>query len=58
MAPAPARRSCPRSLILVIALGLYVYRVVVQEKKPLQLRLPAATMPEEEAVIAVPTSSI
>ena len=48
----------PSILILVIALGLYVYRVVVQERKPLQLRLPAATMPEEEAAIGTPTSTI
>jgi amino acid transporter len=48
----------PSLLILVIALGLYVYRVVVQEKKSLQLRLPAATMPEEEAVIGAPTSTV
>ena len=48
----------PSLLILVIALGLYVYRVVVQEKKSLQLRLPAATMPEEEAMIGAPTSTV
>ena len=34
--------------ILVVAPGLYVYRVIVQGKKPLRMRLPAATMPEEE----------
>src|SRR6478752_7053863 len=48
----------PSLLILVIALGLYVYRVVVQEKKSLQLRLPAATMPEEEALIGAATSTV
>ena len=42
----------------MIALGLYVFRVVVQEKKSLQLRLPAATMPEEEAAIGAPTSTV
>ena len=47
-----------RFAILVIALGLYVCRVVVQEKKSLQLRLPAATMPEEEAAIGAPTSTV
>ena len=48
----------PSIAILVIALGLYVFRVVVQEKKPLQLRLPAATVPEEEAAIGAPTSTV
>jgi len=48
----------PSLIILAIALGLYVFRVVVQDKKPLQLRLPAATMPEEEATIGAPTSTI
>ncbi len=48
----------PSLLILVIALGLYVIRVVVQDKKPLQLRLPAATMPEEEAAIGTPTATV
>ena len=48
----------PSVLILVIALGLYVYRVVVQEKKPLQLRLPAPTMPEEELAIGAPTTTV
>jgi amino acid transporter len=38
----------PSILLLLIALGLYVYRVVVQDGKPLQLRLPAPTMPEAE----------
>ena len=38
----------PSVVILVVALGLYIFRVVVQDKKRLQLRLPAATMPEEE----------
>jgi hypothetical protein len=32
--------------------------VVVQEKKPLQLRLPAPTVPEEEAAIGAPTSTV
>ena len=35
--------------VLLIAAVLYIYRVVVQEKKPLLLRLPAAATPEEEA---------
>jgi amino acid transporter len=48
----------PSIAILVIALGLYVFRVVVQDKKPLKLRLPAATVPEEEAAIGVPTSTV
>jgi amino acid transporter len=48
----------PSLAILVIALGLYVFRVVVQEKKPLRLRLPAPTVPEEEAAIGAPTSTI
>jgi amino acid transporter len=48
----------PSILILVIALGLYVFRVVVQEKKPLQMRLPAPTVPEEEREIDVPTSTV
>ena len=48
----------PSLLILVIALGLYVFRVVVQDKKPLQMRLPAATMPEEERTMDTPTTSI
>jgi hypothetical protein len=48
----------PSLLILVIALGLYVYRVVVQDKKPLQMQLPAATMPEEEAAIGTPTATV
>ena len=48
----------PSLLILVIALGLYVFRVVVQDKKPLQLRLPAATMPEEEKTLDAPTTTI
>jgi hypothetical protein len=42
----------PSLLILVIALGLYVYRVVVQEKETLRLRIPSPTMPEEEAAVA------
>jgi amino acid transporter len=42
----------PSLLILVVALGLYVYRVVVQEKESLRLRLPSPTMPEEEAAVA------
>jgi len=41
----------PSLLILVIALGLYVYRVVVQEKETLRLRIPSPTMPEEEAAV-------
>jgi amino acid transporter len=48
----------PSLLILVIALGLYVYRVVVQDKKPLQLRLPAPSMPEDERAMDTPTTSI
>jgi amino acid transporter len=48
----------PSIAILVIALGLYVYRVVVQDRKPLQLRLPSATMPEEKAAIKAPTSTV
>ena len=42
----------------MIALGLYVFRVVVQDKKRLQLRLPAATMPEEERSMDTPTTSV
>jgi len=37
--------------VLLIAAVLYVYRVVVEEKKPLLLRLPAASTPEEEALL-------
>jgi amino acid transporter len=48
----------PSLLILLIALGLYVIRVVVQDKKPLRLRLPAATMPEDEAAIGTPTATV
>jgi len=48
----------PSIAILLIALGLYVFRVVVQDKKPLQMRLPAATMPEEERAMDTPTTSI
>src|SRR3954451_4352647 len=48
----------PSLLILVIALGLYVFRVVVQDKKPLQMRLPAATMPEEEKTVDAPTTTV
>ena len=44
--------------ILVVALALYVYRVVVQDKKPLQMRLPAATMPEEERALDAPTTTV
>jgi amino acid transporter len=47
----------PSLLILAIALGLYIFRVVVQDKKPLQLRLPAATVPEEEAALGAPTTT-
>jgi hypothetical protein len=32
--------------------------VVVQDKKPLRLRLPAATMPEDEAAIGTPTATV
>ncbi len=46
-------------LILLIAALLYIYRVVVQEKKPLKLRLPAPRTPEEEARMAdIPTASV
>ena len=48
----------PVGLILVVALGLYVFRVVVQDKKPLQMRLPAATMPEEEKALDAPTTTV
>ncbi len=41
----------PSLAVLAIALGLYIFRVVVQDHKSLQLRLPAATMPEEEAAV-------
>ena len=48
----------PSLLILVIALGLYVYRVVVQEKQTLRLRLPSPTMPEEEAAVGATPSRL
>jgi amino acid transporter len=38
-------------LVLGISLVLYVYRVVVQDKEPLRLRLPAAATPEEERLL-------
>ena len=48
----------PSITILVVALALYVVRVVVQDKKPLRMRLPAATMPEEERTLDAPTTTI
>jgi hypothetical protein len=33
-----------------------VYRVVVQERQPLRLRLPAPTMPEDEAALPGPST--
>jgi amino acid transporter len=38
----------PSLLILAIALGLYVYRVTVQDRRPLQWRIASPTMPEGE----------
>jgi amino acid transporter len=43
-------------LVLGISLVLYVYRVVVQDKKPLQLRLAAPSTPEEELAMEGRTS--
>jgi amino acid transporter len=39
-------------VVLAISVALYFYRVIVQDKKKFQWRLPPATVPEEEAAIA------
>jgi hypothetical protein len=38
-------------VVPVVALIAYVYRVIVEDKKPLQWRLPAPTTLEEEAAL-------
>jgi amino acid transporter len=43
-------------LVLAISIVLYIYRVVVQDKRKFQWRLPAASMPEEETAIAATPS--
>jgi hypothetical protein len=48
----------PALFVLAVALALYVYRVVGQEKKPFRLRLPAPATPEEEARLDVETRTI
>jgi amino acid transporter len=42
----------PGLLVLVVALGLYVYRVTQQDKLPWRWRLPAPATPEEERAMA------
>jgi amino acid transporter len=44
--------------VLGISLVLYIYRVVVEDKQPLRMRLPAARTPEEEEALerALPRS--
>jgi amino acid transporter len=44
--------------VLLIAALLYIYRVVVQDRKPLLLRLPAPRTPDEEAHMDVATTTI
>jgi amino acid transporter len=44
-------------VVLAISVLLYIYRVVVQDKRKFQWRLPAASVPAEEAAIA-PVSTV
>jgi amino acid transporter len=44
----------PSLIVLAIALGLYIYRVVVQERRPLKLRLDAPAVPADETPAATP----
>lgn len=47
-----ASTTLPALAVLVIAEGLYIYRVVVQDKRPLRVRVPTPATPEEEAQMA------
>jgi amino acid transporter len=42
----------PSLAVLAIALGLYVYRVVVQDRRPLRLRLDSPSVPDEPPAVS------